>query len=659
MTSEAPAFRVINTGIRGGRANIAFDQALIEAHKTRKIPDTIRFLRFRPSALVGIHQILNHEVRRDYCRANGIEIGRRITGGGGLYLDEGQIGWELVFDRTSLGRMNLTETTRRICESAALGLNKLGIPARYRPRNDIEVDGRKISGTGGFFDGDTLFYQGTLLIDFDPGKMIAALKVPVEKLAKRDLDSARQRVISMRDILGDKLPDLATIQQGLLDGLAESLGIRPEWGEVTPYEEELADQLYRDEIGRDDFVEMVDAPEADDTLVSATLTRRGGSLRADLRLEGASRTKIREALITGDFFVTPPRVIFDLEAALRGVELEDAGSVIMDFFARTPAEFVNLRPSDIRDAVVAATRQLSFAAAGHVLRGHRIAAMQPGRPPLVLLHDALGCVRLWRDVPERLATATGCSVLAYDRWGSGDSAPLVSPYSPHYLLDEALNSLPDVLKTTETQCPILIGHSDGATIALAFAGAFPDQVAGVVAIAPHLFREHRTVEGIAAQIRDFDQGDLKARLARYHGSKTDLLFARLVDAWTGNEMQHRGIKDYVERIRCPVLAVQGTGDEFFTRAQLHALRELIPGQLDIFLLNGCSHAPHQQATSTVVEAIARFVSGVSKSSERVAAVRGFSPDTHTTIVRKSALNYLQKQRYSADITSTTSRRSTE
>ena len=622
MTSGGSSFRVIDTGIRGGRANIAFDQALIEAHKAGKIPNTIRFLRFRPSALLGIHQILSHEVRRDYCRANGIEIGRRITGGGGLYLDEGQIGWELVFNRSSLGRMDLTETTRRICESAALGLTKLGIPARYRPRNDIEVDGRKISGTGGFFDGDTLFYQGTLLIDFDPGKMIAALKVPVEKLAKRDLESARQRVVSMRDLLGDSLPDLATIQQSLLDGLAEGLGIRPQRGEITPHEEELAERLYRDEIGRDDFVEMADAPEADDTLVSATLTRRGGSLRADLRLEGAGRTRIREALITGDFFVTPPRVIFDLEAALRGVELKDAGSVTADFFERTPAEFVSLGASDIRDAVVAATRQLSFVAAGHVLRGHRIAAAQPQRPPLVLLHDALGCVRLWRDLPERLADATGCSVLVYDRWGSGDSAPLAPPHSRHYLLDEALKSLPDVMQTTGTARPLLIGHSDGAAIALAFAGAFPDQVAGVVAISPHLFREQRTVEGIAAQIRDFEHGDLKARLARYHGSKTDQLFGRLVDAWTGGEAQDWGLKGYVERIRCPVLAIQGASDEFFTRAQLDALCQLIPGRLETFLLSGCGHAPHQQATSAVVEAITRFIGRVSRAN--VAAVPSFT-----------------------------------
>ena len=107
--------RVIDTGIRGARENVAFDQALIEARNAGKIPDTIRFLRFRPSALVGLHQILAHEVRLDYCRRAGIEVGRRITGGGGLYLDEGQIGWELVMDRRRLGTTDLAEIAARIC----------------------------------------------------------------------------------------------------------------------------------------------------------------------------------------------------------------------------------------------------------------------------------------------------------------------------------------------------------------------------------------------------------------------------------------------------------------------------------------------------------------------------------------------------------------
>ena len=129
--------RAIDTGIRSGRANVAFDQALIDAHRAGRIADTIRFLRFRPSALVGLHQILSHEVRLEFCRRQGIEVGRRITGGGGLYLDEGQIGWELVLARRSLGTTDLAAIARRICEAAAAGLRRLGAAAEFRPRNDI------------------------------------------------------------------------------------------------------------------------------------------------------------------------------------------------------------------------------------------------------------------------------------------------------------------------------------------------------------------------------------------------------------------------------------------------------------------------------------------------------------------------------------------
>jgi lipoate-protein ligase A len=344
-------FRVIDTGVRGGRANIAFDQALIDARKANRIPDTVRFLRFKPSALIGIHQILSQEIKLDYCAANDIEVVRRITGGGGLYFDEGQIGWELVFDRATLGITELAEATRRICESAALGLNKIGVPARYRPRNDLEVDGRKISGTGGFFDGNLIFYQGTLLIDFDPAKMVACLNIPAEKLAKRALDSAAQRVVTMRELMGDKLPDLKTIYEGLLAGFAEGLGIAPQWGEITAYEEELADKALREEIGTDAYVTMIDQPKSDDATVSASFTGKGGTVRADIRLEGPQRNLIREALITGDFFVTPPRVIFDLEARLRGLEVDAVDKAIDDYFAHTPADFLSLGPDDIRKVV--------------------------------------------------------------------------------------------------------------------------------------------------------------------------------------------------------------------------------------------------------------------------------------------------------------------
>ncbi len=361
--SENLPFRVISTGLRGGRANIAFDSALLDARRQGRIPDTIRFLRFRPSALIGLHQFLSDEIKLDFCREHGIETVRRITGGGALYFDEGQIGWELVFDRGTLRLGDLGEVARRICEAAALGLQKLGVPAHYRPRNDIEVDGRKISGTGGFFDGNLIFYQGTLLIDFDPAKMLACLNVPAQKLAKHGIEKASQRIITMREILADRVPDRETICDGLVAGFAEGLGIAAQWGNITAYEEELAERAFREEIGSDEFVAMLDAPTADEALVSASLTGGGGTVRADIRLEGARRDRIREVLITGDFFITPPRVVFDLEAALRGVSVAEAGPAVEAFFARNPADFLSIGGGDFRCAIDMALAQRNATAA--------------------------------------------------------------------------------------------------------------------------------------------------------------------------------------------------------------------------------------------------------------------------------------------------------
>ena len=348
------SFRVIDTGVREGRANIAFDQALIEAHKAGEVPDTIRFLRFPPTALIGRHQALSQELQLDHCREKGIGVVRRITGGGAIYFDEGQLGWELAFDRHTLGISSLAELTRAICEAAALGISALGVEAKYRPRNDIEVEGRKLCGTGGFFDGDTLFYQGTLLIDMNPAHMVAALKVPEAKLAKRKLDSAEQRVVTLRQLLGEKLPDLAAIQEAMLAGFARGLGIEPQWGAVTQAEETLATRAYEEEIGTDDFVHEIDDPGAADDVLSATHTCPGGTVSAYLRLEGPSRDRLREVLLTGDFFVTPPRTVFDLEASLRGLPVAELGDAVERFFAEAPVDLLTIAPADFRSVIEAA-----------------------------------------------------------------------------------------------------------------------------------------------------------------------------------------------------------------------------------------------------------------------------------------------------------------
>jgi lipoate-protein ligase A len=350
----AKPLRVIDSGVTEGRLNIALGQALIEQHQQGAQPDTLRFLRFPPTALVGRHQCLAQEVNLEFCRQNGIALARRITGGGAIFLDPGQLGWELVIRRSTLGGADLTELARTICEAAAAGLRKLSVNARFRPRNDIEVDGRKISGTGGFFDGDTLFFQGTVLVDLDPSLMVSALNVSRTKLQKRALDSAEQRVVTLRALLGEACPDMGAIQAALVSGFERGLGVRAEPGELEDSTRELATALYDEEIGQDEFVNEVEPPQGGDDVLEGQHTSAGGTVRTYLRLQGPAQNRIASALITGDFFVTPPRVVYDLEGALRGLPIDQVPGTLDCFFRDAEIEVLSVTKEDFSQSLQAA-----------------------------------------------------------------------------------------------------------------------------------------------------------------------------------------------------------------------------------------------------------------------------------------------------------------
>lgn len=349
-------FRIIDTGVREGRANIAFDAALIEECQAKRVADTIRFLRFPPTALIGRHQDLSREINLDYCRANGVGTVRRITGGGAIYLDEGQLGWELVFHRNALGVAALPDITREICTAAAAGLSALGIDARFRPRNDIEVDGRKISGTGGFFDGDVLIYQGTVLVDMDPLRMVNVLNVPESKLAKRGLDSAAGRVVTLKELLGDHLPQLETIKEALVEAFTQHLGIRAAPGEITEHEEQLAKKYFADEIGTEEFVAEIDNPSAQQDVFAGHHAGPGGTIDAFVKLEGPTRAMLQRVLISGDFFVTPPRIVFDLEAHLQGTRIDEIDAAVDTFFANNATDMLSVAPADFKASIADALR---------------------------------------------------------------------------------------------------------------------------------------------------------------------------------------------------------------------------------------------------------------------------------------------------------------
>jgi lipoate-protein ligase A len=259
-----------------------------------------------------------------------------------------------VFHRSSLGIPALPDLAREICTAAAAGFGELGIDARFRPRNDIEVDGRKISGTGGFFDGDVLIYQGTVLVDMNTQRMVNALKVPESKLAKRDLDSAAHRVVTLKELLGDDLPDLETIKAALLKGFSEGLGIQPQPGAISEGEESLAHRHFIEEIGTEEFVHEIDNPGDRPDVLAGSHTGPGGTIDVFVKLEGATRRRLQRALITGDFFVTPPRIVFDLEAHLMGRHVEEVDAAVDEFFAANDIDMLSVAPADFKAAIAAA-----------------------------------------------------------------------------------------------------------------------------------------------------------------------------------------------------------------------------------------------------------------------------------------------------------------
>jgi lipoate---protein ligase len=347
-------WRVIDTGLRAAAQNMALNRALLEAREAEEIPSTLRFLRFTPSALLGYHQSAEQELNLDYCRANGIAVQRRITGGGAIYFDPTQIGWELYLHRRDVGTTDMQAISRRICHAAATGVSALGVDARYRPRNDIEVDGRKISGTGGAFEGAALLFQGTLLIDFDVEKMLRVLRIPAEKLSDKAIASARERVANLKELLG-RTPDVALIRRYITEAFESEFGVEFSEGDLTLTEHARYQTALR-EIDTADWVNLVTRPVSDMPILEAVQKFAGGLLRVSVTFDTRTRM-IRQVWFTGDIFVNPRRAIADLEAALRDLPADRLAQKIRWFFASRPVDMLSLTPNDFLTVVQLALRQ--------------------------------------------------------------------------------------------------------------------------------------------------------------------------------------------------------------------------------------------------------------------------------------------------------------
>lgn len=344
--------RVIDSGLLDGRRNVAFDQALVELHDEGRIAPTLRFLRFAPSVLIGRHQALRREVDVDYCEARGIGIARRITGGGALYLDPGQLGWEVVCDRHSLGVATLGEIAAHLCKAAATGLSTLGVPVRFRPRNDLEVEGRKIGGTGGFHLGDTLFFQGTVLIELDRSTMFSALRIPQEKIARHTACLPGERVTDLRSLLPQATPGHADVRAALQSGFETVLGWTFAAAPIGDDERARCDALHDAEIGRDEFVAEIDEAGSGPDQGSATRSSPGGAVTATVKLTRGPHPRIGTVVLSGDFFVSPPRLVLDLEAALRDAAPADVPRLAAAFFVDHPPAMLSVDPGLIAAALL-------------------------------------------------------------------------------------------------------------------------------------------------------------------------------------------------------------------------------------------------------------------------------------------------------------------
>jgi pimeloyl-ACP methyl ester carboxylesterase len=245
--------------------------------------------------------------------------------------------------------------------------------------------------------------------------------------------------------------------------------------------------------------------------------------------------------------------------------------------------------------------------AGVRLEYRRLGPSPDEAPTIIMLHEGLGSVSTWRDFPDRVAEVTGLGVFVYSRTGYGGSSPCELPRPLTYMHDEALETLPRVLDAIGIDQGILLGHSDGASIAAIYAGALDDpRVRGLVLLAPHFFTEDCGIQAIAEARERFENSDFRERLARHHGENTDVAFRGWNGAWLDPEFRNWDIQEYLAKIEIPVLIIQGEDDEYGTEKQIDAARTHCNGNLQTRLLPNCGHSPQRDQPEHTLSEIKAF-----------------------------------------------------
>lgn len=240
-------------------------------------------------------------------------------------------------------------------------------------------------------------------------------------------------------------------------------------------------------------------------------------------------------------------------------------------------------------------------------------------PTLVVLHEGLGCVAMWNDFPDKLAEATGCGVFVYSRAGYGKSSPATLPRPISYMHDEARVSLPRLLDAIGFERGMLVGHSDGASIAAIYAGSHQDhRVRGLVLLAPHFVVEDISVTSIAEAREAYNNGDLRVRLAKYHPN-VDAAFRGWNEVWLDSDFRQWDISEELAYIRVPILIVQGEEDQYGTVRQIEIAQEECYCPVDVVLLPGVKHNPAREAPEITLRNVSDFVTRILHGHEQAAS----------------------------------------